>query len=270
MDVNLEKLLPILYQKGIDVGTKIIAVIFLWIVGRFVIGWIKRAMDASLRARSVEATLITDADNPVGVRLNIALVAALLGFLGVETTTFAGLLAGAGLAIGTAWSGLLANFAAGAFLMVLKPIKKDDFVTAGGVTGTVREVGLFVTTIDTPDNVRTGVGNAKIFSDTIQNFTANPYRRVDRTAQLAHGADHKKAIALLQARLAKIPNVMTTPAPDVVLFDFTLAGPVLAVRPYTHNDSYWQVYFDTNEAIREELGAAGFAVPETHHLLTKA
>lgn len=269
MNVNLDQLLPLLYQKGINLGTKLAAVLLLWIVGRFIISWVKRAMDASLRARQVDGTLITYADNTVGVLLNIALVAALLGFLGVETTTFAGLLAGAGLAIGTAWSGLLSNFAAGAFLIVLKPFKKGDFVTAGGVTGTVREIGLFVTTIDTPDNVRTGVGNSKVFAETIQNFTANPYRRVDRTAQLAHGADHKRAIELLQARLAKVPNVLSSPPPDVILLDFTLAGPVLGVRPYTHNDNYWQVYFDTNEAIRQELGAAGFAVPETHHHVSR-
>ena len=147
--------------------------------------------------------------------------------------------------------------------------EKGDFVTAGGVTGTVEEIGLFVTVINTPDNVRTGVGNNKIFSDTIQNFTANPFRRVDRTAQLAHGADHKRAVELLSARLRTIPNVKSDPAPDVTLLDFNLAGPVLAVRPYCHNDHYWQVYFDTNEAIKDELGKGGFAVPETHHHVAK-
>ena len=168
------------------------------------------------------------------VALNIVLVIAVLGIFGVETTTLAALLAAAGVAIGMAWSGLLSNFAAGAFLIVLRPFHAGDFVTAGGVTGTVLEVGLFATTLTAPDNVRTIVGNAKIFADTIQNYSANPYRRVDLMAQLAHGVDPNLAIGLLKERLAKIPNVLTTPPPDVEILQFTLAGPVLAVRVLQH------------------------------------
>jgi small conductance mechanosensitive channel len=187
-----------------------------------------------------------------------------LGFFGVETTTFAAIMASAGVAIGLAWSGLLSNFAAGAFMIVLRPFKVGDFVTAGGVTGTVKEIGLFVTSLNTPDNVLTTIGNGRIFSDIIQNFSANPYRRVDLKAQLNHGVDHKAAIGLLKERLAKIPNVKSDPAPDVEILEFNLAGPVLAVRPYCHTDHYWQVYFDANRAIREGFGAAGFPVPEQH------
>ena len=192
------------------------------------------------------------------------MVVAILGYFGVETTSFAAILAAAGVAIGMAWSGLLANFAAGAFMIVLRPIKVGDFVTVGGVTGTVKEIGLFVTAINTLENVLTIVGNNKIFSDTIHNFSTNPYRRVDRLAQLNHSVDHNEAIHLLKERLAKIPNVKADPPPDVEILDFNLAGPVLAVRPYCHTDHYWQVYFDTNRAIREAFGAAGFPVPEQH------
>jgi small conductance mechanosensitive channel len=142
-----------------------------------------------------------------------------------------------------------------------------DFVSAGDVVGTVHEIGMFATTIDTPDNIRTFVGNNKIFSNNIQNFTANPYRRVDLKAQLNHSVDHAQAIKLLQERLAKIPNVLTDPAPDVEILEFNLAGPVLAVRPYVHNTDYWQVYFDTNRVIRESFGEAGFPVPEQHMVM---
>jgi small conductance mechanosensitive channel len=159
---------------------------------------------------------------------------------------------------------LLANLAAGAFLVFLKPFKVGDLISAAGVLGNVREVGLFVTSIDTLDNVRTFVGNNKLFSDNIQNFTANPFRRVDLVAQLSHGTDHRAAIQILKERLVKIPNVIPQPAPDVEILQFNLAGPILAVRPYCHNDHYWQVYFDTNRLIRESFGEAGFAVPEQH------
>lgn len=255
----------LLLEKAVDVGSKLLGVVVLWIVGRFVIRAIQAVLERSLRARAVEKTLITYADNIVNVLLNIMLVAALLGFVGIETTTFAGLLAAAGLAIGAAWGGLLANFAAGAFLVLLRPIKKGDFVAAGGFVGTVEEIGMFVTVINTMDNVRTIVGNAKVFGEPIQNFSTNPYRRVDRSAQLAHGADHARAIAILREAVSAIEHVQTTPAPDIEVLEFNLAGPVLAVRPYCHNDHYWQVYFDTNRVIREALGAAGFAVAETHH-----
>jgi small conductance mechanosensitive channel len=144
-------------------------------------------------------------------------------------------------------------------------MKVGDFVTAGGVTGTVKEVGLFVTAIDTPDNVHTIVGNGKILGDTIQNFSHNGYRRVELTAQLAHEVDTQGAIAVLKRGMAQIPNVLENPAPDAEIIQFTLAGPVLAVRPYCHTDHYWQVYFDTNRLIRNSFTQAGYPVPEQHY-----
>jgi len=117
------------------------------------------------------------------------------------------------------------------------------------------------------ENVVTLVGNNKIFSDVIQNFSANPYRRVDLKAQLSHSVDHNDAIRRLKEQLSKIPNVATNPSPDVEILDFNLAGPMLAVRPYCHTDHYWQVYFDTNRVIRETCGAAGYPVPEQHFVI---
>ena len=189
---------------------------------------------------------------------------AILGFFGVETATFAALIAGAGVAIGMAWSGLLSIFAAGIFLVLLRPFKIGDFVTVGGITGTVTEIGLFATAIDTPDNVRTILGNGKVLGDTIQNFSTNAYRRVELTAQLPHGADVPQTISQLKAKLKSIKNVMANPAPDVEILSFNLAGPLLAVRPYTHTDSYWAVYFATNDLIRDTMIEAGMPVPEQH------
>src|SRR6185436_2325128 len=111
-------------------------------------------------------------------------------FFGVETTTFAALIAAGGVAIGVAWGGLLANFAAGIFLVFLRPFKVGDFVSAAGVSGTVDAIGLFGTNINAPDNVLTIVGNNKVFSETIQNYSVNPYRRVDLTATINNGVDH--------------------------------------------------------------------------------
>ena len=195
--------------------------------------------------------------------LTLVLVLAILDMFGVKTTSFAALLAGAGLAIGAAWSGMLGNFAAGMFMQVLRPYKVGDFINAGGTLGTVAELGLFTTTVLTPDNVTTIVGNNKIFSDNIQNFSAQPFRRVDCVAKVAHSVDPKDAIALLRPVIAAIPNVQASPAPDVEILEFTPEGPKLCVRPYTHNDHYWQVYFDTHRAVVETFGAAGYPVPAT-------
>jgi small conductance mechanosensitive channel len=248
-----------------QVGLKLLGAIIIWFVGRALIRFAVNLLGRALSRQNMDPTITGYIRSSIGVLLTLALVVALLGFFGVETTTFAALLAAAGIAIGAAWSGLLANFAAGVFLVVLRPFKLGDFVTVGGVTGSVKDIGLFGTTVNTPDNVLTIVGNGKIFADTIQNYSANAFRRVDLVAQLAHEADHEKAIVLLKAGLQKIPNVLASPAPDVEILQFTLAGPVLAVRPYCHPADYWQVYFDANRFIKESLHDAGFPFPEQHY-----
>jgi small conductance mechanosensitive channel len=259
--VNWNSFAQTVQEKATTIGLQILGALVLYIVGRWLIGFVVGAMQRVLARQKIEPTVLRFVANTVAVVLNVTLVVAILGYFGVQTTTFAALIAAIGLAVGTAWAGLLSNFAAGAFLLVLRPFKVGDFITAGGITGTVEEIGLFVTTLHTPDNVRTFVGNGKIFSDTIQNFSTNPYRRVDLTAQIAGGADPHLAIARLRERLKAIPNVCEAPAPDVTILSFTPFGPVLAVRPYCNNDHYWQVYFDANMAIREVLGDAAFPGP---------
>ena len=265
--MEVEKTLQLILDQGIQVGFKIVGAIVFWLIGRWLIGLAVGMVSRAMEKQKVDPTLLRYLGTVISVTLNIILVVAILGYFGVETTSFAALVAAAGVAIGMAWAGLLANFAAGAFIMVLRPFKVGDFVTAGGTTGTIKEIGLFATAITTPDNVMTLIGNNKIFSDTIQNFSANPFRRVDRTAQLAHSVDHNAAITLLKQRVGKVANVLADPAPDVEILEFNFHGPVLAVRPYCHTDHYWQVYFDTNKVIRESFGSAGYPVPEQHFVV---
>jgi small conductance mechanosensitive channel len=262
--MNLQNLSQTLVVWLMAFGLKVLGALALWIVGRWLIAFSIGLITKSLKKRPIEPTVVKYLGSTVSVLLNITLVIAVLGYFGAQTTTFAALLASAGLAIGLAWSGLLSNFAAGAFLMILRPFKAGDFITAGGITGTVQDIGLFVTAIDTPDNVRTFVGNGKIFADNIQIFSVNGYRRVDLEAQLDHSVDVSQAVHLLKDRLKAIPNVTIDPAPDVELLKFSPMGPVLAVRPHTNNEHYWQVYFETNRAICETFAKAGFPVPEQH------
>ena len=261
MSETLQKYVDTAVQIGMNVGIKILGALVLWIVGRIVVRALLSMIDKGLTARKLDATVTRYVGSVSGVMLNMLLVLAVLSVFGIETTTFAGLLAAMGVAVGVAWSGLLSNLASGVFMIVLRPFKVGDYVIAGGIEGTVHAVGLFVTEIDTPDNVRTFVGNGKVFSDTIKNFSANSFRRVELVAQLSGDADLDKAISTLKEKLKTIPNVSKKPAPDVEVLTFTLSGPVLAVRPYCHTDHYWEVYFATNKLINDELGKLGFPAP---------
>jgi small conductance mechanosensitive channel len=264
VNVSTEKfnaLTALAQQYGAAFAIKILTAIAFWVIGRWLIGFVVGLVQKSLSRQKVDPTVLRYVGSFITVTLNIILVIGILGYFGVETTTFAALLAAVGLAIGMAWSGLLANLAAGGFIIVLRPFKVGDFICAGGVTGTVMEIGLFVTAINTPDNVLTLVGNNKIFSDNIQNFSHNLFRRVELKAQISGAADYQAAIALLKQRISEIPNVLKEPAVDVEILEFNLLGPVLAVRPYCHNNDYWQVYFDTNKTIKDALGEGGFPAP---------
>lgn len=259
--MDMQAIQTFITTTAIAVAIKVAAAIAFWIFGRLLIRWVISLIQAAMNRNNVDPTLTKYLGSIVAIVLNIALVLGILGYFGIQTTSFAALLAGAGVAIGAAWSGLLGNFAAGAFMLVLRPFKVGDAVSIGGVVGTVRELGLFGTTIVTPDNVMTLIGNGKIFGDTIQNFSALPARRVERVAQLANGVDPLEAIERFRTAVATIPNISKTNPPEVDLLDLKPEGPQISVRPYTHNDHYWQVYFDTNAAIVKVCKEAGWPIP---------
>ena len=246
----------------VPLGWKLLGGIAVWIIGGWIIRLVGAALGRVLDARQVDRTLASYVRASANVLMKVLLLIAVFSVLGIEITSFAALLAAVGIAIGAAWSGLLANFAAGLFLMILRPFKVGDMINRAGVTGTVTEIGLFVTTLDTADNVRIYAGNNKLFSDIICNYSNNPYRRVDLKAQIAHSVNPADAVQRLRERVTRIPNVIANPGPSVEILEFTPWGPVIAVRPFCSNADYWRVYFDTNTAITEVCGEAQYAVPE--------
>lgn len=261
--MDMDVVWAFLSTEGLDFAMKVLGAAVAWIIGRWVIGILKRLTHKALeRGRRIDETLAVYITIVVGVALNVLLVLAILDIFGVRTTSFAALLAGAGLAIGTAWGGLLTHFAAGVFLQVLRPYKVGDQVTVGGITGVVKELGLFGTTLVTGDSITALVGNNKVLSEVIQNFSTLPARRVDTTVKVDNSVDVREAMDKLREALAKVPNVAQTPRPEVEILQFTPEGPLLAVRPYTHTNNYWQVYFDTHKAIVDTFTAAGYPVPE--------
>ncbi|AGG33964.1 MscS Mechanosensitive ion channel [beta proteobacterium CB] len=260
-EIDLDRIQEILVTAATDIGLKILAAIAFWVIGRWLISLALSILRKGLEQQKLDPTILRYVGSVVSVTLNILLVIGILGYFGIQTTSFAALIATAGVAIGAAWAGLLSNFAAGVFIIVLRPFKVGDFITAGGITGTVKEIGLFSSTINTPDNIATMIGNNKILGDTIQNFSNTPYRRVELKCQLSGAADQVAAMQLLREKIAGIPNVLQDPSVEVNILEFNLVGPVLAVRPYCNNDHYWQVYFDTNRVMSESLAAAGFPAP---------
>ncbi len=261
--MNMQDVWTFLSTEGVSFGLKILGAIAVWIVGRWLIRWAVHLFALAMeRGKKIDITLSRYLQSTLSILLTVVLILGILGFFGVNTTSFAALLAGAGVAIGAAWSGMLGNFAAGIFLQVLRPIKVGDFITAGGVTGTVKEIGLFATALLTPDNVWTLVGNNKLFGDNIQNYSAEPYRRVECQAKVAYGVPVEEAMSKLRAAVSAIPNVLGDPAPVVEILKFTPEGPLLCVFPFTHNDHYWQVYFDTHRTIARVFAEAGYPVPE--------
>jgi len=241
-------------------GLKALGAIAVFVVGRWLISLVTSLVGAGMTRQKLDPTVQRYLVSFITVTLNIILVVAILGYFGVETTSFAALVAGAGVAIGAAWSGLLGNFASGIFLLVLRPYQVGNYVMVAGVEGTVLELGLFGTTLTTPDNVKTIIGNGKVMGSDIKNYSSHPYRRVELVAQLAGTADVHLAISLLKEAVSLVANTTKVPEVDVEILEFNEFGPKLAVRPYCATEHYWQVYFDTNKTIADTLGAAGFPV----------
>ncbi|MCI0339207.1 MAG: mechanosensitive ion channel family protein [Acidobacteria bacterium] len=255
-----------LSERATEFGLKILGAIAIWFVGNWLIKIAVKLTERAMGNQKVDKTIIGYVGSAMTITLKILLVVSILRLFGFETTTFAALLAALGLAIGLAWSGMLSNVAAGAFLMILRPFKAGDVVSAGGVTGKVEEVGPFVTIINS-SGVRTYVNNGKILNDNIQNYSANPYRKVDCSVQLDHTTDHNAAIDLIRKRVAEIPNVLPQPPIEIGIASFTPLGPVLEVKPCCAPQHHGQVHYDTNRAIREAFADAGFQVPRQHYTI---
>lgn len=244
----------------IQTASRIVIAILMWLAGKLLIRLALVLTDKGMVTRKIDATVIRYVRSALSLLLNILLIVALLSYFGIETTSMAALFAGAGIAIGAAMSGLLMHFSAGLFMLWLRPFKVGDFITAGGVTGTVTELGMLYTKINTTDNVLTMVGNNMLFTGVIQNYSANPFRRVQVSAQIAHDTDHQKAMTALEQMAKQIPNVLANPAPSASIGELRAGGPLLTLSMFCDNANYWQVLYDGNRMVRETLSQAGVVV----------
>jgi len=245
---------------------RVLGAIAIWVIGGMLIGFASRVLGRGMNARNLDRTMTSYVTSALSIVLRVVLIVGILGMFGVESTSFAALLAAAGVAIGMAWSGLLGNFAAGVFLVMLRPFKVGDIITAAGVNGEVKEIGLFATTLDTRANVRIFVGNNKLFSDNIINHSHNPYVRLDFRAQVANGVNPFEVAARIREILVTLPHVLSEPAPETGVLEYNAAGSLLYVRPYVKGGVPEQeaVMATAHRAIAE--ATAGLPVPAPHQV----
>jgi small conductance mechanosensitive channel len=242
-------------------GLKIVAALLIFFVGRWIAKRIQNGLEKGMLKSHVDPVLVTFTVNMTFAAVMVFVVLAALGQLGVQTTSFIAVLGAAGLAVGLALQGSLSNFAAGVMIIIFRPFKIDDYVEGGGVSGTVKAIHIFTTTLTTPDNKRVIVPNSKMMGDNITNHSAEGTRRVDLTASISYGDSIDKAKAVLIDVLNKDARVLKDSAPFVGVLKLADSSVDFAVRPWVKVDDYWAVFFDLNETIKKRFDAEGLSIP---------
>ena len=243
-------------------GLDVLGAIVILVVGIIAAGWAQRATRRALMKISLlDETLRVFFANIVKYVIIIFVILAVLNQFGVQTASLIALLGAAGLAIGLAMQGTLSNVAAGVMLLIFRPFRVGDYIDAGGQAGTVRELGLFLTEMNTPDNVRICVPNGSIWGSAIKNFSFNPTRRVDLVVGIAYGDDINKAMASISAVITADERSHKEPAPLIAVTELADSSVNLVVRVWCDAGNYWPLKFDLTKAIKERLDADGITIP---------
>lgn len=260
--IDIEKLLDKLMSWGIDAGKDLIGAILIYVIGRFIIKQISRLVSKILEKRKLEISVQTFLKSLLSLLLNLILAFAIISRLGVETTSFAALLASAGVAIGMALSGNLSNFAGGLIILVFKPFKVGDFIdTAGGMSGTVREIQIFHTILTTTDNRIIYVPNGSLSSNAIVNYSKQDTRRIDWSFGVEYGEDFEKVKAVLERIIANDERILKDPAPFIALEALSASSVDIKVRVWTRASDYWGVTFDMNKVVYATFNKEGIGFP---------
>ena len=242
-------------------GIKVVAAIAIFIVGRWITMRLKKLIVKLMEKRSLDPSLVSFVASLTYIGLMTFIIIAVLSQLGVETTSFIAVLGAAGLAVGLALQGSLANFAAGVLIIIFKPFKVGDFIEAGGAKGVVEEMEIFTTQLKSPDNKKIIIPNAKLTGDNIVNYTAKEQRRVDLVIGVAYDSDLAKTKDVLTKVLTEDARILDDPAPTVGVVDLADSSVNFVVRPWVKTAEYWAVYFDTMQKIKERLDEEGIGIP---------
>ena len=244
-----------------DWGIKAIAAVAIFIIGRWIAKGVRRGVRRMMEKGGADPIIIGFVGSIVYIALLAFVVVAALGQLGIQTTSFIAILGAAGLAIGLALQGSLANFAAGFLMIIFRPFKVGDFVEAAGVAGVVKDMQIFTTTMKTGDNKTIIIPNAKLSGDNIINYSAEENRRVDMTVGVAYDADLSKVRDVLNDIISKDDRILSDPPPLVVVGELADSSVNFIVRLWTKSENYWGVNFDTNESIKNRFDEAGIGIP---------
>lgn len=244
-----------------DYGLPVLFAIIILIVGAWAAKISKNVIHRLLSRRKLDPIIVGFIANFTYILFMVFVVLAALEKVGVKTTSFVAILGAAGLAIGLALQGSLANFAAGFLMIVFRPFKKGDYVEAGGTAGIVDEIQVFTTILNTPDNRRVIVPNAKIMSDNITNYSAMDTRRLDLTFGVSYADDIQKVKAVLQRIVAEDPRVLKDPAAQILVGELADSSVNFIMRVWLKSGDYWPFKFDTTEKVKVEFDKEGITIP---------
>lgn len=257
----MENVLKAISEYLSKYGLKVVGAIVILLVGRWLASFIARMVERALIRAKVEEAIARFIKHLTRIAALVFVVIAALAAAGVETTQFAVVIGAAGLAVGLALQGSLANFASGFLMIIFRPFKVGDFIEAAGTKGTVKEIGIFNTFINTPDNIRVIIPNAKLTGDNIMNYTANGTRRVDLVIGVSYGDDIKKAKQVIEQVLAADDRILDDPPPTVAVLELADSSVNFVVRPWVNAADYWNVYFDTTAQVKLSLEENEITIP---------
>jgi len=262
--MDLEKWITIATKFVVEYGIKIIIAIVIWLVGSWIIRKLLKSVKKIMTKRDYDESLQKFLLNLIAWAFKILLIVVILSQLGIETTSFAAILAAAGLAIGLALQGSLSNFAGGVLMMIFKPIKIGDLIEAQGEIGVVKEIEIFTTKLIGLSNKEIIIPNGSLSNGTIVNYTTEGTRRVDLVFGVGYDSDIKQTKNVLMDVLTAHPKVLKDPAPAVTVSELADSSINFATRPWCKTEDYWDVFFDVTEQVKEALDAAGIEIPYPH------
>ena len=259
--MNVEQVTAVSVDLLTKWGLKVVGAIALLIVGRMVAGLLRKLTRRAMKRAEVDATLIPFLSSLVYYLALTVVVIAVLGLFGIQTTSLVAILGAAGLAVGLALQGTLSHFASGIMLLIFRPFRVGDVVEVGGTTGKVQEIGIFTTTLTSPDNIKITVPNSQVYGSTIKNMNGYDTRRVDMVMGVSYDDDLGVAMETMSRVVREDSRVLTDPEPQIAVAELADSSVNFVVRPWCRAEDYWNVKFDLTRQLKEELEAAGCSIP---------